>query len=96
MSRRYHDAVQAVQPEAGPPQSFRWHRRRYQVRAVLAHWVQAAPWWPGSSGTGSSDTGSNSQVVQAWRVEAAPRTGAAGVYDLMLVAGAWHLQRVID
>lgn len=77
----------------GEPTAFRWKRRRYRVRAVHAHWVEATTWWPGSN-AGSS--GSKGQAVQVWRVEAESHPGVAGVYDLVQSAAGWRLRRVID
>lgn len=84
------------------PAEFRWRGRWYVVRAVLASWVEAVPWWPGESGTRAG--GQCHAPRQAWRVEAAPRrsarTGAPGVYDLYRDPGdrarSWVLERVFD
>jgi Domain of unknown function (DUF6504) len=50
--RRYDDPVEVRQgwigaPEAGVegPDQFLWRGRLWQVRAVLAHWVETGPWW---------------------------------------------------
>ena len=75
------------------PVAFRCKGRRYRVRAVYAHWVEATRWWSGSN-AGSS--GSKAQAVQVWRVEAVSHTGIAGVYDLVQSAAGWRLRRVID
>ena len=87
MSRRYQAEVIGV--EGRPPAGFRWRRRRYRVREVLAHWVEATAWWQGSN-AGSSRT------QEVWRVEAVSRTGDVGVYDLVVNAEVWRLLRVID
>ena len=44
MTRRYADQVE-VKAAAGTPELFLWRGRVYQVRAVLAHWAEARPWW---------------------------------------------------
>jgi hypothetical protein len=49
--RRYDDPVDVrkgwVTGVEGPEQ-FLWHGRLWKVRAVLAHWVETAPWWQSS------------------------------------------------
>ena len=49
--RRYDDPVEVrkgwVTGVEGPEQ-FLWHGRLWKVRAVLAHWVETAPWWQSS------------------------------------------------
>lgn len=48
--RRYDDPVEVRRgpvpgaPGEGPEQ-FLWRGRLWKVRAVLAHWVESAPWW---------------------------------------------------
>ena len=80
----------AVEEREGEPAVFRWRGRRYTVGAIVAAWVEALPWWV--------DQGSGQRHV--WRVEAAPRTGTFGVYDLYRVScderREWALVRVID
>ena len=44
MSRRHADPVDVVRRDDAPEQ-FLWHERLYQVREVLAHWVEAGRWW---------------------------------------------------
>lgn len=92
MTRRYQVPVQVV-CAAGGPARFRWRRRWYEVRAVLAHWVEATAWWQGSD---AGSAGSSSQAREVWRVEAVSRTGTSGVYDLALAADSWRLLRVTD
>ncbi|MEZ5092352.1 DUF6504 family protein [Nocardioides sp.] len=50
--RRYDDPVEVRQgwigaPESGVegPEQFLWRGRLWQVRAVVAHWVETGPWW---------------------------------------------------
>ena len=91
MSRRYRSESIAVQEdESGEPAAFRWRGRRYAVGAIVASWVEALPWW--------IDRGCGQRHV--WRVEAAPRTGTTGVYDLYRISLGqhrhWGLARVID
>ncbi len=96
MSRRYRsELIEVWEGASGEPVVFRWRGRRYEVRAIVASWVEALPWWVEfvrvEQGYGQR---------HAWRVEAAPRTGTAGVYDLYRTSGCprrrWGLARVID
>jgi hypothetical protein len=96
MSRRYRsESIEVVVGEDGEPAGFRWRGRRYAVHAIVANWVEAVPWWLETTRAGQA-----SGQRQVWRVEAAPRTGTTGVYDLYRVAdgrdGRWCLGRVID
>ena len=50
--RRYDDPVDVrkgrVQGSTGSvegPEQFLWHGRLWQVRDVVAHWVETGPWW---------------------------------------------------
>ena len=96
MSRRYRsEPIEVAAGEDGAPAAFRWRGRSYAVRVVVATWVEALPWWAGSSRT---DRVSGQRHV--WRVEAAPRTGTTGVYDLYRTPRGdgwrWGMGRVLD
>ena len=100
MSRRYRsESIEVATDEDGEPAGFRWRGRRYAVRVVIASWVEAVPWWSGESPDARAG-GQCHAPRQAWRVEAAPRTGSAGVYDLYRDPGdlerSWVLERVFD
>lgn len=86
MARRA-SATVPVELAGGCPVGFRFHGRRYRVRAVLARWVEARPWW--------RDRGSRGGQVVTWRVEAVCGT-TAGTYDLRELADRWRLVRVDD
>ncbi len=50
--RKYDDPVEVRQgwigaPESGVegPEQFLWRGRLWQVRSVVAHWVETGPWW---------------------------------------------------
>lgn len=103
MTRRILAPIEVVEGPDGDPVAFRWRGRRYAVTAVIARWVEALPWWvDGASGqTGDRATGPLvHQQRQVWRVEAASRSGIAGVYDLgrrrRPTPGGWILERVLD
>jgi hypothetical protein len=106
MSRRYRsESVEVVMDEHGEPVVFRWRGRRYAVQVIVTSWVEAVPWWTGEFRAVETRTGEflvdrASGQRHVWRVEAAPRTGITGVYDLYrIVRGqrwCWGLARVID
>ena len=111
--RRYDDPVDVrkgwVTGVEGPEQ-FLWHGRLWKVRAVLAHWVETAPWWQSPAvrdvvgtddptvRTGSG--GSDDLVVERelWRVEAGRGPGSegagGGVFDLSFDWSDGHWQLV--
>ena len=96
MSRHYRsESIEVAAARGGAPMGFRWRGRRYAVRVVIASWVEAMPWWAG--GAPPAEAGGQCPAQrQVWRVEAAPRTGSAGIYDLSWTAGGWVLDRVLD
>ncbi len=106
MSRRYRsESVEVVTDERGEPAVFRWRGRRYAVQVIVTSWVEAVPWWTGEFRAVETRTGEllvdrASGQRHVWRVEAAPRTGITGVYDLYRIARGqrwhWGLERVID
>lgn len=94
-ARRYGDAVE-VRRRDDRPHQFLWRGRLYVVHDVLAHWVEARPWWIGA---GAAGTGEPTDEREVWRVEASRgRAFSAGVYDLRLdwASGAWTLAAVVD
>ena len=120
--RRYVDPVEVRRgwvgtPGEGPeqeergqqgPEQFVWRGRLWQVRAVLAHWVETGPWW--QSGAVRAVVGTDDQGVgrapvtdllgerELWRVEAARSRDAAGGFDLSFdwEAGSWQLVACAD
>jgi len=92
--RRYDDPVEVRRgwvTGVEAPEQFLWHGRLWKVRAVIAHWVETAPWWQ-SSGVratiGSEDApveGDRASVTagdllverELWRVEAGRGAGPA-------------------
>ena len=100
--RRYDDPVDVrkgrVQGSTGSvegPEQFLWHGRLWQVRDVVAHWVETGPWWQ-SAGVraviGSEDQPEEVGPVatltspdllaerEVWRVEATPRGRAVAIH----------------
>jgi len=64
--RRYDDPVETrmglVSGVEGPEQ-FLWRGRLWEVRAVIAHWVETGPWWQSGGARaviGSDEPGSGS------------------------------------
>jgi hypothetical protein len=101
MAHRYRvERIEVLTGTDGVPAVFRWRGRRYAVTGVIAHWVEAVPWWRGET----LDAGAGGQRM-VWRVEAAERAGSRGVYELGRepleggsgsVSDAWRLVRVLD
>ena len=90
MSRRVragHAGVIVRTTALGEPKIFRWRGRWYEVRAVLAHWVEQ-----GRVEQGRVEQGR----VEVWRVEAAYRSLSSGVFDLAVTSDRAWLRRVID
>jgi hypothetical protein len=101
--RRYDDPVDVrkgqVQGSTGSvegPEQFLWHGRLWQVRDVVAHWVETGPWWQSAGvraviGSEEQPAGAAGAVAtltspdllaerEVWRVEAA-RGRAIGSHD---------------
>ncbi|MGI9155570.1 MAG: DUF6504 family protein [Marmoricola sp.] len=99
--RRYDDPVDVrkgqVHGSAGPvegPEQFLWRGRLWQVRDVVAHWVETGPWWQSAgvravlgSDTATAETGGDLRYVdplherEVWRVEAARGRAVSAVDD---------------
>ncbi len=93
--RRYDDPVE-VRTEAGAdPDQFLWRGRLWQVREVVAHWVETGAWWRTDQGDGDL-----LREREVWRVTAAPgrAVGSFGVFDLAFswTDGGWRLTRAVD
>ncbi len=46
--RRYDDPVDVRKGREEAPEQFLWRGRLWQVRGVVAHWVETGPWWQSS------------------------------------------------
>jgi hypothetical protein len=71
------------------------------VRAVLAHWVETAPWWQATSeainGNGDREPTVNADLLverELWRVEAGRGISTSGVFDLSFDWSDGHWQLV--
>jgi hypothetical protein len=110
--RRYDDPVEVRRGwVSGPghvgegPEQFLWRGRLWQVRAVLAHWVETGSWWQSTGARaviGSEEAGRAEAVTpdllaerELWRVEASRgRNDDGGVFDLSFDWGEGHWQLV--
>lgn len=96
--RRYDDPVEVRRGMEEAPDQFLWRGRLWQVRAVLAQWVETGAWWSGGevrSVIGSEEAGASSAGTAVltpvdllgerdlWRVEAARGAqDSGGVFEL--------------
>ena len=86
------------------PQQFLWRGRLWQVREVIAHWMEVGAWWVRRP----EEVPGRSELVterQVWRVTAARGRAVAtaddpgfGVFDLTFdpAEGAWRLAGSLD
>jgi hypothetical protein len=114
--RRYDDPVDVRRgpvPGSGQdaPAQFLWRGRLWKVRAVVAHWVETAPWWQAARASAvvlgdaapEPVPGGDDLLVEreVWRVEAgrgAVGEAVAGVFDLSFDGSAdrWQLVGCVD
>ena len=93
------DGLEGV-PEDRPEQ-FLWRGRLWQVREVLAHWVDTGAWWvPRETGVGAGRIERAPRHREVWRVTAARGRAVAsvddpgsGIFDLAFDwgEGVWRL-----
>ena len=76
--RRYDDPVEVRKGADEDPDQFLWRGRLWQVREVVAHWVETGAWWarrPATQGANQSGgTGADTDLLrerEVWRVAAA-------------------------
>ena len=96
--RRYDDQVEVRKGADEDPDQFLWRGRLWQVREVVAHWVETGAWWTRTSGGPGSTSGAavDADLLrerEVWRVAAARGRAAAlqspehdpgfGVFDLV-------------
>lgn len=96
--RLYDDPVEVRRGMEEAPDQFLWHGRLWQVRAVLANWMETGAWWAGRearSVIGSDEAGASGGGTTLltpvdllgerdhWRVEAARGPqDPGGVFEL--------------
>jgi len=103
--RRYDDPVEVRKGADEDPDQFLWRGRLWQVREVVAHWVETGAWWTrrATAADGPAD-GDLLREREVWRVAAARGRTAAledsgfGVFDLVFSwsEGSWQLARALD
>jgi hypothetical protein len=108
--RRYDDPVEVRKGADEDPDQFLWRGRLWQVREVVAHWVETGAWWTrrtADQAGGGVDT-DLLREREVWRVAAARGRVAAlhspehdpgyGVFDLVFSwsEGSWQLVRAMD
>jgi hypothetical protein len=77
--RRYDDPVEVRKGADEDPEQFLWRGRLWQVREVVAHWVETGAWWARRSASQGADAGPSGGGVdtdllrerEVWRVTAA-------------------------
>ena len=76
--RRYDDPVEVRKGADEDPEQFLWRGRLWQVREVVAHWVETGAWWARASGAVGGAAGGGAAVDadllrerEVWRVAAA-------------------------
>ena len=99
--RRYDDPVEVRKgwiggPAAGMegPEQFLWRGRLWQVRAVLAHWVETGPWWqsPGVRAViGTDEPVERRPVEPVERVTGGSAEGRPAV-DLLVERELWRVE----
>lgn len=97
--RLYDDPVEVRRGETEGPDQFLWRGRLWKVRAVLAHWVETAPWWQATSEAldGDREPTVNADLLverELWRVEAGRGISTSGVFDLSFDWSDGHWQLV--
>ena len=109
--RRYDDPVEVRKGADEDPEQFLWRGRLWQVREVVAHWVETGAWWARRSATQGAAGAVDTDLLrerEVWRVAAARGRVAAqqssehdpgfGVFDLVFSwgEGSWQLVRAQD
>jgi hypothetical protein len=77
--RRYDDPVEVRKGADEDPDQFLWRGRLWQVREVVAHWVETGAWWTRRPAATGADQAGGPGVVdtdllrerEVWRVAAA-------------------------
>ena len=73
--RRYDDPVEVRKGADEDPEQFLWRGRLWQVREVVAHWVETGAWWTRRPADQSDQAGGVDTDLlrerEVWRVAAA-------------------------
>ena len=110
--RRYDDPVEVRKGADEDPDQFLWRGRLWQVREVVAHWVETGAWWARRPADQGASRGPDTDLLrerEVWRVAAARGRVAVlqpspehdpgfGVFDLVFSwsEGSWQLARAVD
>jgi hypothetical protein len=109
--RRYDDPVEVRKGADEDPDQFLWRGRLWQVREVVAHWVETGAWWARRTAGADQSGGVDTDLLrerEVWRVTAARGRVAAlqspehdpgyAVFDLVFSwsEGSWQLVRALD
>ena len=81
--RLYDDPVEVRRGETDGPDQFLWRGRLWKVRAVIAHWVETAPWWQSTTVQAVVGTDEHPDLTG----EQAPPVGA----DLLVERELWRV-----
>jgi hypothetical protein len=104
VDQHWSDALRFDQGPDDAPHQFLWRGRLWQVREVIAHWMEVGAWWVRrpEEAPGRSELVTERQV---WRVTAARGRAVStaadpgfGVFDLTFdgAEGAWRLAGSLD
>ncbi len=72
--RRYDDPVEVRKGADEDPEQFLWRGRLWQVREVVAHWVETGAWWARRTADQEAGGGVDTDLLrerEVWRVAAA-------------------------
>ena len=89
--RLYDDPVEVRRGEAEGPDQFLWRGRLWKVRAVIAHWVETAPWWQSTTVqavVGTDEDQTHDQTHDLTRGHTPPAVGA----DLLVERELWRVE----
>lgn len=84
--RLYDDPVEVRRGETEGPDQFLWRGRLWKVRAVIAHWVETAPWW--QSTTARAVIGTDEDHTHDLTPDRPPVVGA----DLLVERELWRVE----
>ena len=84
--RLYDDPVEVRRGESEGPDQFLWRGRLWKVRAVIAHWVETAPWW--QSTTVQAVVGTDEGTHDPTPDQKPPAVGA----DLLVERELWRVE----
>ena len=89
--RRYDDLVEVRKGADEDPDQFLWRGRLWQVREVVAHWVETGAWWARASGESASGAGSGSDHGSAGGSAGRSGGGVAVDSDLLREREVWRV-----